>query len=128
MGETLFTLHWAVRYLVLLAGLAAVVAALLRLRHGTMGEGGRIAGAVFTGMLDLQLLLGIGVVLTRPFYPALIGHLTMMALAVVVAHATMAVLKRRPPERRSPALQLGGTVLALVLIVGGILAIGRSVI
>lgn len=128
MGETLFTLHWAVRYLVLLAGLAAVVVAALRLREGTIGESGRIAGAIFSGMLDLQLLLGVGVLLTRAFYPALMGHLTMMLLAVVVAHATMAVLKRRPPERRSPAIQLGGTVLALVLIVGGIMAIGRRVI
>lgn len=128
MAELLFTLHSTVRYLVLLAGLAAAVIAALRLRQGTTGDAGRIAGAVFTGTLDLQLLLGIGVLLTRPFFGALMGHLMMMALAVVVAHGTAIVLKRRAPERRSAALQLGGIALTLVLIVGGIMAIGRSVV
>lgn len=128
MAELLFSLHSGVRYLVLLAGVIGVIVALIRLKAGTTGDAGRIAGAVFTRLLDLQVLLGIGVLITRPFYPALIGHLTMMILAVAVAHATQVLLRRRPPERRSPAFQLAGFLLTLVLLIGGIRAIGRSII
>lgn len=128
MAELFFSLHSAVRYLVLLAGVVAIIIALVRLKAGTTGDPGRIAGAAFTGLLDLQVLLGIGVLLTRPFYPALIGHLTMMILAVAVAHGTGVLLRRRPPERRSPAIQLAGFLLALILVIGGIQAIGRSIV
>lgn len=128
MGEILFTIHSAVRYLVLLAGLVAAIFAVARLRPGTVDRRARLAGAFFVGAIDLQTLLGVGVLLTRPFYPALMGHLTMMALALVVAHGFAIALRRRPAERQTAAIQLTGIVLTLVLIVAGILAIGRSVV
>ncbi|MGH7552599.1 MAG: hypothetical protein ACREMQ_06180, partial [Longimicrobiales bacterium] len=120
------------RYIVLLAGVIAAVVAILGVARGTRAgqtpaQGGRVAGRLFVVALDIQVLLGVGVLLTRPFYPALMGHLTMMVLAAVAAHAIVVMLKRRPPERRSPWLQLAGVVVPLVLIVGGILAIGRPV-
>jgi hypothetical protein len=128
VAQTLIALHWGVRYIVLLTGALALVVAAVRLRTGTMGRAGRIAGAALTGALDFQAALGIGLLLTRPFYPALMGHLTMMVLALVVMHTTMIVLRRRPPERQSAAVLLAGIITSLVLVVGGILAIGRSVV
>lgn len=128
MGDILFTTHWAVRYLVLLAGLVAAGLALARLRAGSIARPGRIAAAAFVGLLDLQAVIGVGVLLVRPFQPVFMGHLTMMALALVVAHGFAIALRRRPAERQTPAVQLTGVVLTLALIVGGILAIGRSVV
>ena len=98
------------------------------LRAGSIAPPGRIAGAAFVGLLDLQVLIGVGVLLTRPFQPVYMGHLTMMALALVVAHGFAIALRRRPAERQTPAVQLAGVALTLVLIVGGILAIGRSIV
>lgn len=128
MGDILFTTHWAVRYLVLLAGLVAAALALARLRAGSITRPGRIAGAAFVGLLDLQAVIGVAMLLVRPFQPVFMGHLTMMALALVVAHGFAIALRRRPAERQTPAAQLTGVGLTLALIVGGILAIGRSVV
>lgn len=128
MGDILFTTHWAVRYLVLLAGLVAAALALARLRAGSITRPGRIAGAAFVGLLDLQAVIGVAMLLVRPFQPVFMGHLTMMALALVVAHGFAIALRRRPAERQTPAVQLTGVGLTLALIVGGILAIGRSVV
>lgn len=128
MGDILFTTHWAVRYLVLLAGLVAAGLALARLRAGSIARPGRIAAATFVGLLDLQAVIGVGLLLMRPFQPVFMGHLTMMALALVVAHGFAIALRRRPAERQTPAVQLTGVVLTLALIVGGILAIGRNVV
>jgi heme A synthase len=128
VGDILFTTHWAVRYLVLLAGLVAAALALARLRAGSITRPGRIAGAAFVGLLDLQAVIGVAMLLVRPFQPVFMGHVTMMALALVVAHGFAIALRRRPAERQTPAVQLTGVVLTLALIVGGILAIGRSVV
>jgi heme A synthase len=128
VGDILFTTHWAVRYLVLLAGLVAAALALARLRAGSITRPGRIAGAAFVGLLDLQAVIGVAMLLVRPFQPVFMGHLTMMALALVVAHGFAIALRRRPAERQTPAVQLTGVGLTLALIVGGILAIGRSVV
>lgn len=128
MAEFLLSLHSGVRYLVLVAAVIAILVALVRLKAGTIGRPGEIAGAAFTGVLDLQVLLGIGVMLTRPFYPALIGHVTMMVLAAVVAHVTAVILRRRPPEQRRAVIQLVGFLIALAFVIGGIRAIGRSVL
>jgi heme A synthase len=128
VADALFGMHSGVRYLVLLAGVVALAAAFASLRTGTVNRAGRISYSVFVGLLDVQVLLGIGTLLARAFFPALIGHITMMLLAAVVAHGFAIALKRRPPERRTPVFQLAGVALALVLVVGGILSIGRSLV
>lgn len=121
--------HSGIRYLVLLAGLIVVLYAAVGLfGRRPYDRGGRITMQVFVGLLDLQLLLGLLLVFSRPFYPALTGHIVMMVLAIGTAHAASSVNRRRPPERKSWTLQLGAAVLALFFIVGGILAIGRPVV
>jgi hypothetical protein len=128
VADTIFAIHSGVRYLVLLAAVVAIVAGLAALRGGRVTGGSRKASAAFTGLLDLQVLLGIATVLTRPFFGQLVGHIVMMVLAAVVAHGFGVALKRRPPERQTAGVQLAGNALALVLIIGGILAIGRPIV
>ena len=125
----LFAAHSGLRFLVLLAGLFVVLYSLA----GFFGKReystamARLA-AVFTGLLHLQVLTGIAVLFTRPFYTAIIGHLFLMLAAAGVAQLTSGVMKRRPQERKSYGPHLVGAVLALAFVAAGILAIGRSVL
>ncbi len=123
-----FMAHSGVRYLVLLAAVAVLVQALVAAARGRpYDRAGSLLMRVFVGVVDLQVLLGVLTLLTRPFFPALAGHITMMVLAAAVAHVTVAINRRRP-DGRGYRRQLVGVALSLVLIVGGILAIGRPLI
>ena len=125
--EMLFYAHSGLRYLVLLAGLVAALYYLWAVATKKGSERtGRILGSIFVGALDLQVLIGIVMVALGLFYPALIGHLFMMVGAAVVGHVAMVMARSAAPERAF-AIRLLGVVFALVLIVGGIVAIGRAV-
>jgi hypothetical protein len=125
--DFLFAAHSGLRFLVLLAGaLAAVYLLFGWLTSRPFDAPARMLSASFVGLLDLQVLLGLGVLLTRPFYPALAGHLGMMIGAAVAAHGLGVVGKRADDPRKRYLSVLGGVVLALLLIAGGILSIGRG--
>lgn len=118
--------HSGLRYLVLLAGLVAVAYYLFGLATKKQaGKPARILGSVFVGLLDLQIVLGLVMVFMGRWYPAMMGHLICMLLAAVLAHAMMVVNRRR--AQPNFVLPLIGVAGALVLIVLGILAIGRGV-
>jgi hypothetical protein len=122
----LFQAHSGLRYLVLLAGLVALayfVSGLAMKRP--VDKGVRVLGSIFTGLLDLQVVLGLIMVAMGRFYPQLIGHLAMMLLAAAVTHVLLVVNRKRP----SPGyvLPLVAVLVALALIAGGIMAIGRGV-
>jgi hypothetical protein len=122
----LFYAHSGLRYLVLLAGVLAIAYFAFGLAtKRPFDKGGRILGASFAGLLHTQVLLGILVLVTRVYYPALIGHIVMMVLAAGAAQGTMSANRRRPQP--GFALPLVGVGLALLFIVGGIMAIGRGV-
>lgn len=125
----LFHAHSGLRYLVLMVGALALLHSLASTFRGEKwNRPGRILLASFVGLMDLQVLIGLGLILVRAFYPALWGHLSLMILAAVAAHVALALNKRRPPERQSHGLAAVGSGLALLLIVGGILSIGRSLL
>jgi len=123
----LYHAHSGLRYLVLLAGVVAAVAFAYGLAARRPLGAARGLTAAFTGLLDLQILLGLGLVLGGVFYGALIGHLVTMLLAAVAAHASSVMARRATDERRALATRLVGVVLTLVLIAVGITAIGRGV-
>ena len=128
-SNILFHAHSGLRYLVLLVGVIAflyTLVAALRGRPWNSTSRGLVLG--FTGLLDLQVLLGVVLVFVWRFYPALWGHITMMILAAAVAHITGIVNRRRPAERRSQMTAAIGVAGALILIVGGITAIGRAIV
>jgi heme A synthase len=127
--QMLFQAHSGLRYLVLLAGVAAalVMAVGLFSRRAAYDRPARTAMAVFAGVLDLQIVLGIVLVALGVFYPSLMGHLTMMLLAAVAVHAASVLARKQGDPRRAYSLGLIGAALALLLIVLGIHAIGRGV-
>ena len=125
--NTLYQAHSGLRYLVVLAAVVAIIALGYGLVTGRPVRAARALTAAFAGLLDLQILLGIGLVIAGLFPDAAIGHLVMMVLAAAVTHASSILARRTFDERRALGIRLGGIVLAVVLIVGGIMAIGRSV-
>lgn len=125
----LFHAHSGIRYLVLALGVAAFLYALGGVVAGRRYDRGmRMLAASFAGVLHLQILVGVAVVVTRGFQPALIGHITMMVFAAAAAQVTSSVMKRRDEEERSYTPHLVGTGAALLLIAGGIMAIGASIV
>lgn len=128
-SNILFHAHSGLRYAVLLAGLLSLGYSLVAmLRNRPWDRPGRILLMSFVGLLDLQVLLGIILIFTGVFYPMLWGHLVMMVLAAVVAHIAAGLNKRRAPEARTHLVAVLGSAGALILIVGGITAIGRSIL
>ena len=127
MANMLFYAHSGLRFLVLLSAVIAIAVLLWGWRTGRPLAGqARASVAVFSGALDLQVLLGIGLVLTRPFYGALIGHLVMMIAAAIAAHALTVYARKLTDPRRANLVALAGIALALALILGGILSIRPS--
>jgi len=126
----LLNAHSGFRYLVLLAGLLvigyATYGVMMKIQYDrTM----RILGVAFTGLIDLTVVLGLANLFWGGgFYPRLSGHIVMMILAAIVAHVVSAVMKRRPPEERTFAPHIVGTLIVLGMIAGGIVAIGRPIV
>lgn len=121
--------HSGIRYLVLLAG----VLTLLYAMYGTFtgrpyDRAMRILSVSFAGFAHLNVLLGLGLLFTGTFYPALIGHIFMMIAAAVVIQIVPSVMKRRPVEERSYLPHVVSTLVGLGLIAGGIMSIGRSIL
>ena len=127
MIETIFHAHSGLRFLVLLAAVVALlVQALGVFGRQPYGRPSRISMAVFGRLLDLQILLGIVMVVLGCFYGALMGHLLMMVLAIGALHGCKAYARKQADGRRAHTVALVGVVLALALIAGGIAAIGRT--
>ncbi|HSH44805.1 MAG TPA: hypothetical protein VK966_03060, partial [Longimicrobiales bacterium] len=102
MTNILFHAHSGIRYLVLLAGVVALVYMLWNMtRSRPWNETGQTLLGVFVGVMDLQVLLGLILLLLRPFFPALIGHIVLMLLAVSVGHVASAMNRKRPPEKQT---------------------------
>lgn len=121
--------HSALRYLVLLAGLAALAYALYAVAtRRPYDTGVRRTAGIFAGLLHLQVLLGFALLVSGRFYPALIGHIFMMLMAALAAQVPLSVLRRMPPNKRQPMPHLIGAALALALIWGGVLSIGRGLL
>ena len=127
MENTLYYAHSGLRYLVLLSAAMAIAVLLWGWRSRRPYEGqSRAITTVFVGVLDLQVLLGIILVLTRPWYGALMGHLVMMIAAAFAAHGLTVYARKQPDVRRAHMISLIGVALALALLLGGILAIRDS--
>ena len=123
----LYMAHSGLRFLVLLAGLGALIALAIGGFSGRSVRAARGLTSAFTGLLDLQIVLGVALVIGGIFYGALTGHLTLMLVAAVAAHVAGVRARRESDERRANRTRLIGVAVALLCIVLGITAIGRGV-
>ena len=95
MASFVFNAHSGLRYLILVIGVVTALVALIGfLQKKPASSAGVTMLRIFTVLLDIQVLLGIATLLTRPFYAQLIGHLVMMIAAVAVAHLGTTRLKK----------------------------------
>lgn len=137
MYEFLKGLHNLLRWIVLLGGIWALLAALRGLfsrAQWTASE--RRAGTIFAGSLHLQVLLGVLLYLVSPIVRGgfgdfgramgddvtrffLVEHLAVMILAAVAAQVGLSTA-RRAADRRSFIRASIGFGLAMLLILYGI--------
>lgn len=123
----LYYAHSGLRYLILLAGVAAIVYGILAIIDSRPYDKWMTRlGAGFAGLMHLQLLLGLGLIFAGRFHPAVWGHLIVMLFAAALAQLPASVNRRRPAPQRSFWPHIICSTLALLLIAGGILAIGRT--
>lgn len=123
--NAIFHAHSGLRFVVLLLGVLNVLILGIGLaRKKPFGRPHRALGAAFAGSLHLQLVLGATMIAMGRYYPALIGHFVMMVLAAVVAQVSLSVNRRKPTP--GLVLPLAGVSAALLLIFGGVMAIGRG--
>jgi heme A synthase len=121
----LYQLHSGLRYLVLLAGVVALAYCAFGLAaRRPPGRATRALGATFVGLLDLQILVGVALVLSGRWSPVVVGHLVMMLLASINAHGLLVISRRS--ARPGFGLPIAAVGVSLALIIGGIFAIGRG--
>lgn len=119
--------HSSLRFIVLLLAIANIVVLARGLAvKSKPGLLERRLGTALAGTLHLQVLLGLALVLAGRFYPQLIGHIVMMVAAAVLVQVTMSVNRRKAEPGHT--LPLVGVLGGLLLVVGGILAIGRPLL
>lgn len=125
----IYAAHSGLRYLVLLLGVCALVwFAIGWATNREFGRPARILGASYVGTLHLQILLGLVLLLRGIYYPALNGHLVLMLVAAAAATLLVRRGRRASEPGHGHAIALAGVVVSLLLIVGGIMSIGRGVL
>jgi len=120
--EFVITLHSIIRWVVVAAAVVALVLSLVTwLRNEQNGQADRKAMAAFTGTLDLQLLLGIILLLWAGFsrggggFPRYrLEHAVTMVIAVILAHLSALWKRRVPAVRARNSFFLIIVVLALI--------------
>ena len=129
MSNFVLNAHSGLRYLILLAGVLTVFYAMYGAVAGrSYDKGMRILASSFVGTIHLQLLLGLALIFSGRFQPALTGHIFMMLFAAAAAQIPVSVMRRRPEEAKSYLPHGVGAIVALGLIAAGILAIGRPIV
>lgn len=120
----LLQIHSLLRWLVVLVGLVAVVVyAMTWLSNTKLGQDRRLM-SVFTGLLDLQVLLGLIFLIWNGMSGAgfprqRLEHATTMIIAVVIAHLVSARWRNSAATLRARN-NLFGIVLVMILIYVGV--------
>ena len=121
--------HSGLRYLVLLAGLATVVWG-IRLLVGGRHHDDRLYNLAATSrlLLALNVFLGVAVLFSGRFYPAVGLHIVAMLFALATGWIVPTVMRRRPEEERTVVPYMVGVGVSLGLVATGILLLGRPVV
>ncbi len=125
----LLHLHNVTRWLVLVAGVAAIAVAVAGLLRGSSwGRGARLTGLAFLVMMDVQVLLGLMLYVVSPLVRSalanaaaamadhqlrffLLEHLILMLGAAVLVHVGYALAKRA----RAPRVALARSLIFYAL-------------
>lgn len=124
----LFHAHSGLRYLVLLAGLVALLYFLYGwLAKKSFEAPGPAILALLVGVFDIQVLLGAALYMARRTTEGVNEHLAFMIAGVVVLHVA-ARIQRKRPEPVGYGLPFLGVAVVAILVILGISAIGRPLV
>ncbi len=126
----IYQAHSLLRYLVLLAGLAVLAYALFGLSgRRPYSPRMRSLSSMFNGIMLTEVLLGSMLIVSARFRgPGLIPHILLTLSATGVALLSSRAVLKRPPGERGYLLHVLGIGGALALVVGGVLALGYSLL
>lgn len=120
--DAVVTFHSWVRWIILIVGFLAVLRGLWGwLRNLAFASADNVLGAAFTGLIDLNVLIGVVLLIVKwssPDRPSLF-HPVFMILAALVAHAGRA-LARRSVDGGRHRWQSLSLLVSLVLILIGV--------
>lgn len=135
---TLLAVHSDLRWLVLLAGLAAIAAAVIGLiKKVSFAPLGRVAGLLYVSLMDTQVLIGILLWFPSPYVRAFLTnpgegmkqhdcrffvmeHSVMMLLALILAHIGAVRSRRASGAGAAYATALKWYAASLILVLAGI--------
>lgn len=119
------TLHSVVRWLVVLVAVVAVVRYVLVMTGRAQSSGmdrGLMSG--YTGLLDLNVLLGLILIIGLGFTMQRIEHAVTNIIGVVVAHFFAQRAKKIEDAKLKTRTNLLGVVGSLLIVVVGVALIG----
>ena len=120
MFDILLQFHGFLRWVVLALGVAGLAAVLVeRARAREESSLARVAGTAFTASLDLQLALGVLLLILGSGFAGVLWHVVVMLAAVVLVHVFRIRARRASGDGRVVAGVLS-YVAPLVLILVGI--------
>jgi hypothetical protein len=115
----LLTFHSINRWIIVVVAAIALIKFLIGwLRSTEYQRPDRILMAVYTGLLDLQLLVGIVLLIDRNFARRPLEHAITMVIALALAHA--ARLWRNKPDRVKFRNNFLAILIGLLLIIAGV--------
>ena len=124
MGFVL-TLHSIVRWLVVIVAVIALVRYALVMAgkaQSSRMDRGLMSG--YSGLLDLNVVLGLILIIGLGFTMQRIEHAVTNIIAVLVAHFLAQRAKKIEDARLQARTNLLGVVISIVIIVGGVALIG----
>lgn len=121
--DIVLLLHSLVRFLILIAAVVGIVKALISLAQKNASDSlDQTVASVFLGLYDLQVLLGILIILLGGLTQAI--HPIVMFVGVLIAHG-LQNMTRRAKGSNVPIYRLGFYVLPLLVILVGLASIGH---
>ena len=121
--DIVLLLHSLVRFLILIAAVVGIVKALISLAQKRAADSlDQTAASAFLGLYDLQVLLGILIILLGGLTQAI--HPIVMFIGVLLAHGLQSMTKRAEGPTM-PVYRLGFYILPLLVILVGLASIGH---
>ena len=129
MSNFFLNAHSGLRYLILLLGVVTVLYAI----YGVVTKRDydpkiRVLSSSFALMMHIQIMVGIALVFSGRFSPALTGHIFMMLFAAAAGQIPVSVMRRRPDEEKTYLPHAVWASVSLALMWGGMMAIGRPLV